>query len=92
MHLRYRAAASPRQQGTDTMRTAYKFRLFRLDRWNLWQRLTRYSAWMGPDHEVLDGTHDATERAIGCRVGGSRSGTARCAATNGRNRSTTSAA
>ena len=45
LHLRYRDAASPRQQGTDTMSLAYRLRLFSLDRWTLWQRLTRYRSW-----------------------------------------------
>jgi hypothetical protein len=47
------------------MSLAYKLRLFRLDRWALGGRLTRYRPWDGPDGEVLDGTNNATERAIG---------------------------
>jgi hypothetical protein len=43
-------------------------RLFSLDRWNLWQRLTLYRTWHGPHDERLDGTNNATERAIGWRV------------------------
>ena len=43
-------------------------RLFSLDRWNLWQRLTLYRSWRGPKGERLDGTNKATERAIGWRV------------------------
>lgn len=65
IHRRYQTAASPRQLQTKTMSLAYKLRLFSLDRWELWQRLTRYRTWTGPDGEVLDGTNNATERAIG---------------------------
>ena len=48
-----------------TMSLAYRLRLFSLDRWNLWPRLTRYRTWAGPDGETLDGTNNACERAIG---------------------------
>jgi hypothetical protein len=47
------------------MSLAYRLRLFSLDRWNLWPRLTRYRRWAGPDGETLDGTNNACERAIG---------------------------
>jgi hypothetical protein len=47
------------------MSLAYRLRLFSLDRWNLWPRLTRNRAWSGPDGETLDGTNNACERAIG---------------------------
>jgi len=36
IHLRYVAAASPREAGTETLSLAYRLRLFSLDRWNLW--------------------------------------------------------
>ncbi len=65
IHVRYAAAATPRQAGTETASLAYRLRLFSLDRWNLWRRLIRYRTWEGPDGEVLDGTNNATERAIG---------------------------
>lgn len=65
IHRRYRAARGPRQTGTATMSRASKLRLFSLDRWNLWGRLTRYRTWSGPDGKLLDGTNNATERAIG---------------------------
>lgn len=65
VHLRYAAAVSPRQASTGTMSLAYRLRLFSLDRWNLWRRLIRYRTWEGPAGEVLDGTNNATERAIG---------------------------
>ncbi len=65
IHLRYAPAASPKQAQTETMSLAYKLRLFSLDRWNLWGRLTRYRTWTGPEDETLDGTNNATERAIG---------------------------
>jgi hypothetical protein len=65
IHRRYQAAPSPRQVGTETMSLAYRLRLFSLDRWNLWDRLTRYRPWTGPDGEGVDGTNNACERAIG---------------------------
>jgi hypothetical protein len=65
IHLRYLGAASPRQTRVDPMSDAYKLRLFRLDRWSLWEPLTRSRSWSGPDGEELDGTNTATERAIG---------------------------
>lgn len=63
MHRRYLAAPKPPAGGTMTL--AYRLRLFSLDRWNLWGRLTRYRGWEGPDGETLDGTNNACERAIG---------------------------
>ena len=47
------------------MSLAYRLRLFSLDRWNLWPRLTRYRTWEGPAEARLDGTTNACERAIG---------------------------
>ena len=47
------------------MTLAYRMRLFSLDRWNLWPRLTFYRTWQDEDGERLDGTNNATERAIG---------------------------
>lgn len=63
IHRRYLAATKPPAGGT--MSLAYRLRLFSLDRWNLWPRLTRYRSWHGPDGETLDGTNNACERAIG---------------------------
>jgi Transposase, Mutator family len=63
IHRRYLAAAKPLKGGT--MSLAYRLRLFSLDRWNLWPRLTRYRTWEGPDGETVDGTNNACERAIG---------------------------
>jgi hypothetical protein len=63
IHRRYLGAARPLPG--DTMSLAYRLRLFSLDRWNLWGRLTRYRLWKGPDGETLDGTNNACERAIG---------------------------
>ena len=63
IHRRYLGAAKPPTGGT--MSLAYRLRLFSLDRWNLWGRLTRYRTWEGPDGESLDGTNNACERAIG---------------------------
>jgi hypothetical protein len=63
LHFRYVAAAAPRKG--ETMTLAYRLRLFSLDRWNLWDRLTRYRTWEGPEGERLDGTNNGCERAIG---------------------------
>ena len=63
LHRRYLAAAPPREGEHQTV--AYRLRLLFLDRWNLWHRLTRYRHWKGPKKETLDGTNNATERAIG---------------------------
>lgn len=63
IHHRYLGAAPPLKG--ETMSLAYRLRLFSLDRWNLWPRLTRYRSWEGPDGETLDGTNNACERAIG---------------------------
>jgi transposase-like protein len=63
IHRRYLAAPKPAAGGT--MSLAYRLRLFSLDRWNLWPRLTHYRTWTGPAGEALDGTNNACERAIG---------------------------
>jgi hypothetical protein len=68
IHRRYLGATKPPTGGTmslGTMSLAYRLRLFSLDRWNLWPRLTRYRTWVGPDGERWDGTNNACERAIG---------------------------
>ncbi len=63
IHRRYLQAATPATGGARSL--AYRLRLFSLDRWNLWSRLTRYRLWEGPAGERLDGTNNACERAIG---------------------------
>jgi hypothetical protein len=63
IHRRYLGATKP--PAGSTMSLAYRLRLFSLDRWNLWGRLTRYRTWQGPEGETLDGTNNACERAIG---------------------------
>jgi transposase-like protein len=63
IHRRYLGATKPPAGGM--MSLAYRLRLFSLDRWNLWDRLTRYRTWVGPHGETLDGTNNACERAIG---------------------------
>jgi hypothetical protein len=63
IHRRYQGAPPPAKgEGTSL---AYRLRLFSLDRWNLWERLTRYRTWTTADGELLDGTNNATGRAIG---------------------------
>ncbi len=68
IHHRYSAAATPRELGQEKTTLAYRLRLFSLDRWNLWRRLTLYRSWQGCQGERMDGTNNATERAIGWRV------------------------
>ncbi len=63
IHHRYLDTRPPMKGEHATL--AYRVRLFSLDRWNLWGRLTRYRTWAGPDGERLDGTNNACERAIG---------------------------
>ena len=63
IHRRYLDAAKPAPGESTSL--AYRLRLFSLDRWNLWGRLTRYRTWAGPAGESLDGTNNACERAIG---------------------------
>lgn len=67
IHRRYVAAAPPKRDGEEKvgMTLAYRLRLFSLDRWNLWPRLTFYRTWRDKDGGRLDGTNNATERAIG---------------------------
>ena len=67
IHRRYIAAAAPKRDGEEKveMTLAYRLRLFSLDRWNLWPRLTLYRTWRDDDGGRLDGTNNATERAIG---------------------------
>src|SRR5437588_1007068 len=63
LQRRYLEAAPPREGEHQSL--AYRLRLLFLDRWNLWPRLTRYRKWEGPKGETLDGTNNASERAIG---------------------------
>jgi hypothetical protein len=63
LHRRYLHSA-PLQEG-EHQSLAYRLRLLFLDRWNLWHRLTRYRTWKGPQGETLDGSNNASERAIG---------------------------
>ena len=63
MHQRYLEAAPPGRGEKATV--AYRLRLLFLDRWNLWRRLTRYRIWKGAQGEMVDGTNNGCERAIG---------------------------
>jgi len=65
IHRRYVAAAPPKSGVDQKMTLAYRLRLFSLDRWELWDRLTLYRSWRDKDGGRLDGTNNATERAIG---------------------------
>jgi len=63
LHRRYLDAKPPREGEKASI--AYRLRLLFLDRWNLWQRLTCYRTWQGPQGETIDGTNNGAERAIG---------------------------
>jgi hypothetical protein len=63
LHRRYLQACPPQEGEHQSL--AYRLRLLFLDRWNVWHRLTRYRTWKGPKGETLDGTNNASERAIG---------------------------
>jgi hypothetical protein len=63
LHQRY-ILATPPQSGQKAS-LAYRLRLLFLDRWNLWPRLTYYRTWQGAAGETIDGTNNASERAIG---------------------------
>ena len=60
---RYREAKPPLRGKPASL--AYRLRNLLLDRWNLWPRLTFYRTWQDPAGRKLDGTNNATERAIG---------------------------
>jgi hypothetical protein len=63
LHQRYQAAPAPAPGERASM--WYRFRLALLRWWNRWQRLTLDQEWRGPEGQRLDGTNNATERAIG---------------------------
>jgi transposase-like protein len=61
-----RYAQAPAPQKGKSARIAYRMRNLFLDRWNLWPRLTFYRTWKDKEGKpILDGTHNADERAIG---------------------------
>jgi transposase-like protein len=64
LYERYAQAAPPKNGKTASI--AYRMRNLFLDRWNLWPRLTYYRTWKDEhDQPILDGTNNASERAIG---------------------------
>lgn len=64
LYERYSAAPAPKKNKTASV--AYRMRNLFLDRWNLWPRLTFYRTWKdSKGHPMIDGTNNATERAIG---------------------------
>ncbi len=64
LYLRYAQAPAPRPGHSASL--AYRLRNLFLDRWNLWPRLTFYRTWKDANGEaILDGTNNASERAIG---------------------------
>jgi transposase-like protein len=64
LFLRYAQAPAPRPGQTACL--AYRLRNLFLDRWSLWPRLTFYRTWKKANAETpLDGTNNASERAIG---------------------------
>lgn len=66
LQRRYQDAKPPRK-GTPAS-VAYRLRNLLLDRWNLWPRLTFYRTWQDPTGRKLDGSNNATERAIGWHI------------------------
>lgn len=60
---RYRHAPAPAEGEKATM--WYRFRLALQRWWEHWRRLTLDQRWEGPNGERLDGTNNASERAIG---------------------------
>lgn len=65
IHRRYAQAAAPKRGAEEKTSLAYRLRLFTLDRWNLWGRLTLYRTWKDSQGRALDGTNNVTERVIG---------------------------
>jgi transposase-like protein len=64
LYLRYAKAPAPRPGQTACL--AYRLRNLFLDRWSLWPYLTFYRTWKNANgDEILDGTNNASERAIG---------------------------
>ena len=64
LYERYAAASAPKKNKTASV--AYRMRNLFLDRWNLWPRLTFYRTWKDRQGQpIIDGTNNATERAIG---------------------------
>ena len=64
IYLRYASARKPGKGKKYDL--AYRMRNLFMDRWNLWPRLTFYRMWKDEDdNEILDGTNNHCERAIG---------------------------
>jgi transposase-like protein len=64
LYLRYAKAPAPCPGQAACL--AYRMRSLFLDRWSLWPRLTFYRTWKNAKgDEILDGTNNASERAIG---------------------------
>ena len=64
IYLRYANAPKPAKGKKHNL--AYRLRNLFMDRWNLWPRLTFYRTWKDElDNEILDGTNNHCERAIG---------------------------
>ena len=64
LYERYALAPAPTKGASASV--AYRIRNLFLDRWNLWPRLTFYRSWKdSAGNPILDGTNNATERAIG---------------------------
>jgi len=64
MYLRYSKARKPGKGKKYDV--AYRMRNLFMDRWNLWPRLTFYRSWKDEyGNEILDGTNNHCERAIG---------------------------
>jgi transposase-like protein len=66
LQRRYQDAKPPRKGKPASV--TYRLRNLLLDRWNLWPRLTFYRSWQDPTGRKLDGSNNATERAIGWHI------------------------
>jgi hypothetical protein len=64
IYLHYASARKPGKGKKYDL--AYRMRNLFMDRWKLWPRLTSYRNWKDEDgNEILDGTNNHCERAIG---------------------------
>jgi hypothetical protein len=64
LYERYAQAAPPKKGKSASV--VHRIRNLFLDRWNLWPHLTFYRIWKDQQgKQILDGTNNADERAIG---------------------------
>jgi transposase-like protein len=63
LYQRYADAPKPGKHKKHCV--AYRMRNLFMDRWNLWPRLCFYRNWKDDGNEIIDGTNNHCERAIG---------------------------